>query len=119
MRFGFGTCLAICLAVAIGVCGRRGGGREIWVRWQTLDIFHEVDGGARIDTSMAATDALGKDGQVLAGLAEEDEDTGSLVEVLGDEDGDVWFVCFRAEGKADGFHAMELEPVDDDPADGI
>jgi hypothetical protein len=68
---------------------------------------------------MAATDAHGKDGQGLVGLAEEDEDAGSLVEVLGDEDGDVWFVCFRAEGKADGFHAMELESVVDDVVDGI
>jgi hypothetical protein len=76
-----------------------------------LDVFDEVDGRTLIDASLASNDTMCEDAKVLSMFVEEDDHSLFVIEVGGDEDGNVGLAFLCAEGEWDLFEAKVLETL--------
>jgi hypothetical protein len=76
-----------------------------------LDVFDEVDGRTLIDASLVSNDTMCEDAKVLSMFVEEDDHSLFVIEVGGDEDGNVGLAFLCAEGEWDLFEAKVLETL--------
>jgi hypothetical protein len=76
-----------------------------------LDVFDEVDGRTLINASLASNNTMCEDAEVLRMFVEEDDHSLLVIEVGGDEDGNVGLAFLRAKGESDLFEAKVLETL--------
>ena len=82
-----------------------------------LDILDEVDRRTLVNSSLASDDTMSEDAKILGMFVEEDNDSFLVLEVGGDEDGDMRFGLPCAEGQPNLFKADILETLSYDFAD--
>jgi len=76
-----------------------------------LDVFDEVDGRTLINASLTSNDTMCEDPKVLCMFVEENDHSLLVIEVGGDEDGNVGLAFLCAKGESDLFEAKVLETL--------
>lgn len=88
-----------------------------WAGHLSLDVLDEIDGRTLINPSLASNDTMCEDTEVLCMFVEEDDHSLLVLDVLGDEDGDIGFGFLCAKGKSNLLEAKVLKTLSNEFAD--